>query len=406
MLHGQERKQLHEHLAEFAAQKLIRRNLSYWPSSLNLDQELACLSARIPVEFMSSVHTPSTKAEKDQIANHMRICLSVDPSFRKFTSLNPSEPIVSEGAYLLMTDSRTKFHAPLAFSRVLTGFSIYQGDRGEFVALLAIIMARDRVVKTQGVLDGVFGVVPFMNALIARPARPTDRFADVLAMKPSVYQNPNDKETCFENAFADVHLHFNHVVKRQVQKVNMGVFRGLIARCAAFMGANGQAGFDIGVPTVRGIGIVNDETQGMALLRIKNDPRFTEEVVPELFDRMDPVTLKLIDTDTTLKTPIIRIVFALAANTPAVRCVETRKQANFTSYDIWVAGLSPDVLAVIDMKDQAIWDELLSASKGWENMYKHPDPTTHKLMQNMAPMLGDTAEFWKFGLPKAEVGPN
>lgn len=108
----EERRELLDTITQFAAQKLIRRDIAARPDSLTAAQELACLSARLPIEFMSST---LTQAEIDQVAHHMRVCPSVDTSFSRYTSLNPSEPIVSEGAYLLMANG--KFNAPVALSR-------------------------------------------------------------------------------------------------------------------------------------------------------------------------------------------------------------------------------------------------------------------------------------------------
>lgn len=400
-----EREELLKSLVEFAAKKLIKFDLASWPSELSPKQELACLSARLPIEFMSSTSTESTRDERDQIANHMRVCLSVDESFRKFTSLNPSEPIVSEGAYLLMNNSRIRFHAPAALSRVLTGFSVHQGDRGELVALLALTMARDRVVSQQRlrIQDGVFGVVPFLEALVTRPSKESERFCDVLRIKPSVYRDSNDKNVTLEKAFAEVNLHFNHFVKRQQQNnLDEETTKGFIARCAAIMAANSQGGYDAALITVRGNAVVVQKTRGLIIIQVKNDTHYTATVEPLLFDKMDPVSMGFIGPKQTLETPIIRVVFALAAARPAIRYVQTQKQGNFTSYDIWIAGLSPEVLAVIAKQDQAIWDALLSASRGWDKMYQHWDPTTASLLKNMAPMVADAEDFWGFRNRKHE----
>lgn len=403
-LQGLEREQLLDGIVEFAAQKLIRFDLDSWPTQLNLDQELACLSARLPIEFMSSTLTPSTRAEKDQVAHHMRICLSVDEAFCKLTTLIPSEPIVSEGACLLMNDDRVAFNAPAALSHVISGFSVHQGDRGELVALLAFTIARDKVVRHNQIRDGVFGVVPFLRALITVPSEPTtphskpaDIFVDIMKIKPLVCKSPDDMDRPLEAAFADANLHFNHFVKQQEQNgLDEKTIQGFIARCAAVMGANGQAGFDALLPTILGTAIVNRDTQGFIFMQAKNDENHTATFQPSLFDRMDPVAMGFLKPGEILKTPIIRIVFVLASRTPSISYVSTQKRGNFTSYDIWIAGLNPDVLAVISKEDQAIWDVLLSASRGWKKIYQHDDPITVSLMKNMSPMVSQDPDFWLF----------
>lgn len=164
-------------IVEFAAQKLIRYDTAAQPEKLTIEQELACLSAQLPIEFMSST---STQVEMDQVAHRMHVCLLIDESFYWITSLNPSEPIVSEG--VLMTDM---FNAPAALSHVLSGFSVHQGDHSELVAMLLLTMARDRI-AANGV-NGVFGVTPFLETLI--PQMDPCNFMEI---KPSVYQGPND----------------------------------------------------------------------------------------------------------------------------------------------------------------------------------------------------------------------
>ncbi|KAF5391013.1 hypothetical protein D9757_004025 [Collybiopsis confluens] len=77
----EERSEFLKDIVNFAAQKLIRNEVR--PAQLNNDQLLACLSARLPIEFMSS--TP-TQGEKDQVGNHMRVCLSINKSVCRFTS--------------------------------------------------------------------------------------------------------------------------------------------------------------------------------------------------------------------------------------------------------------------------------------------------------------------------------
>lgn len=382
-----ERTRLLDQFREFAAQKLIRRDTADRPTSLTPAQELACLSARLPIEFMSSI---STQAERDQVANHMRVCFSADESFRQFTSLNPSEPILSEGAYLLMNDQHISFNAPAALSRVLHGFSVHQGDRGELVAMLILTMARDRATSSVGVA----GIVPFLRALIPPPTQ--SNYSDIMKIKPSVYQGPDDQNITFESAFADVNLHFNHFVKRQQQdNLNEEVMRRFIARCAAVMGANNQAGFDIIIPTVAG-DTIEKSSQGLIIYQIKNDDTYGATVQPRLFDAMDPVAMGFISHDEKLPTPIIRMVFALAGKTPAVTHVETQTQGNFTSYDIWISGLSPEMFSVVNEADQATWDTLLSASRGWKSVYRNRDPTTTTLLKNMNPIAANEQAFLAF----------
>ncbi|KAF9069518.1 hypothetical protein BDP27DRAFT_1519622 [Rhodocollybia butyracea] len=109
-------------LVPFVARKLIKYDIANYPQ-LEPKHELACLSTRFPIEFISS---PSTTAEQDQVADHMRICMSVDGTeFLQYITISPSEPILSEGAYLFMNNSEKTFNAPKALSRVLREFAVH-----------------------------------------------------------------------------------------------------------------------------------------------------------------------------------------------------------------------------------------------------------------------------------------
>ncbi|KAF5371045.1 hypothetical protein D9757_010297 [Collybiopsis confluens] len=390
-LNDQDREEIIENIVSFTAQKLIRRDTNHRPDRLTRDQELACLSARLPIEFMSSI---PTQAEQDQIGNHMRVCLSVDEGFLRFTSFNPSEPIVAEGAYNLMYDNRLSFNAPRALSNVLHGFSVHQGDRGELVAMLLITLARDSAISSSS--NGVCGVVEFLQKLIYQPTQSSDRFSLLTAIKPSVYQGQEDQNTTLESAFCKIQLHFNHFVKRQ-QKDHLSdeVLRGFIARCAAVMGANNQSGFDLVAPTVMGDEL-SKSSQGFIMWQVKNDESYTAKIQTELFDQMDPVRMGFLGKEERLATPIIRIVFALAAKTPAIRYVQTQNEGNFTSYDIWISGLSSKVFNVVSPSDEATWKTLLDVSQRWKAMYRHKDTNTMKLMKNMNPMVANDENFWEF----------
>jgi hypothetical protein len=74
----------------------------------------------------------------------MRVCLKIDAAFETMTTTSSSEPILSEAAYFVM--QRGSFNAPKALKSVMEGFSISKGDRGEFLVLLLLILARDATV--------------------------------------------------------------------------------------------------------------------------------------------------------------------------------------------------------------------------------------------------------------------
>jgi len=265
------------------------------------------------------------------------------------------------------------------------------------VAMLALTIARDR---TLGLLNdkknGVFGVLAFLQKLISRPLKSTPSFPDIMQIKPSVFQGPDDQYITLQSAFNNVNLYFNHFVKRQQQnKLDKKLMRKFIARCAAVMGANNQVGLDMATPMFKG-DVVKENTQSLIMYQIKNDPHYGATVQPRLFDLMDPVALGFIDVGEKLELPIIRIVFALGGRTCAISHVEKQELGNFTSYDIWISGLSPEVFCVVDENDQDTWNMLLSASRGWQKMYRHRDDITAAMMQNMNPLAADEEAFCAF----------
>ncbi|KAG6842777.1 hypothetical protein H0H87_010518, partial [Tephrocybe sp. NHM501043] len=64
------------------------------------EQQLACLSRRVPIDFYSTV--AARKQEELQVEGHLRVCLHVHPGFEAMVTVAPSEPLLSEAAARLM----------------------------------------------------------------------------------------------------------------------------------------------------------------------------------------------------------------------------------------------------------------------------------------------------------------
>jgi hypothetical protein len=95
-----------QRLVRFAGEKLLNGS-----EPLTEEQELACLSQRMPIQFYSNTHS-SRKKEQQQVESHMRVCLKVLPGFENMITISPSEPILSESASDIM--SKPNFNAPKA----------------------------------------------------------------------------------------------------------------------------------------------------------------------------------------------------------------------------------------------------------------------------------------------------
>jgi hypothetical protein len=263
-------------MLRFAASKILARDPGN-PSQLNLDQKLACLAQRLPIEFMSAGHTAT---ERTQIENHMRVCISVDNASTTTKSMNPSEPLLSYAASKIMTSPGFSFDAPAALKEVLTGYSIHTGDRGELVGMLLLTLARDQLISRE--LDhchrGFLSVVDFLKCLFATGASKPPNFDDILEATPSVFQNDAHKTERLDEAFAGIYLHFNHFVKRGAQShLSHGLRAGFFARNAAIMCTNSQCGIDCGLPINRGTQVIQTST-ALILFQFKNDDTYSATV--------------------------------------------------------------------------------------------------------------------------------
>src|ERR1700733_13778979 len=161
---------------QFAATKILGQDYT-GALRLTLDQALACLAQRLPIEFMSTGHTVG---ERRQVENHMRVCISVDNTFLTMSTMNSSEPLLSDAASMIMADP--EFNAPTSLKMVLAGFSVHPGNRGELVGMLLLTLARDKVISEK--LEhrdhrGFFTVIAFLKCLFPTGASRTQRNDDI-----------------------------------------------------------------------------------------------------------------------------------------------------------------------------------------------------------------------------------
>lgn len=134
---------IRRYIVPFAAQKLI--GMSYFrPWPLTPEQQLACLAHRLPIEFISASHA-GVEQQKQQVEGHLRVAMKIESGFRTMETVCPSEPILAEGACSVMRWPHSD--APKALENVLNVFAVHQGDRGELVALLLLLIARDNAVR-------------------------------------------------------------------------------------------------------------------------------------------------------------------------------------------------------------------------------------------------------------------
>ncbi|KDR72947.1 hypothetical protein GALMADRAFT_228637 [Galerina marginata CBS 339.88] len=363
-------------IVDFAIQKLLRTSKN---KSLDLDQSFACLSQRFPIEFVSANYI--SHAEKKQVEGHLRVCAKIEANFRSMTSLAPSEPLLSEAAYAVM--ARGRFDPLSTFKSILEGFSVHKGDRGEFLVLLLFTLARDLAVGPPNELGHprsgrrFFGFASFMYGHLFKNCAHIPA-ASALEL---LYQD-----------FPDAFMHFNHFVKMHSfscidkQNVLLLVTRGAAVLCASRLGD--IDGLNVFLKAGTKIAIDN---LGLLLWQVKNDASFTDIPKPDKFESMDPYKLNILKTGDA-PVPVIRILFALAAERPSLHVTRHEPSIDYgaVKYDIWIAGLSPDHLKPIDLQKADVWEAILQASYGWTDVYKAETLKQEKLRRAMNP--GTTAD--------------
>ena len=361
----------------FAVGKLI--NAEYNTERFTLQQQLACLSQRLPIEFNSTTYT-SRAEEMTQIEGHLRVCLKVDATFESMETVSPSEPLLSEAAYVVM--ARESFDPVRAFKSILEGFAVHKGDRGEFLVLLLLTMARDEAVG-----------LPGWNGLPER-----HRFFDLksflygnlIKRSASVLNELNMLEEDFPNAM----MHFNHFIKfHDFSAIDQTKLLLLATRGAGGLCANNQRAIDtVNIFLKSGTKITIDNI-GIIICQIKNDSAYTHKPQPKYFESMDPYSLGIL---TDKPVPVIKIIFALAAKTEKILVNRRDPSSEYGAvvYEIWISGLSHLLLAPIKEDQTYIWKGLLQASYGWKDIYNAETMEAKDLRRSMNPGAANDPAHW------------
>lgn len=366
-------------IVQFATAKLL--NADYITETLSNDQALACLSQRLPIEFNSTNYLSQEK-EREQVEGHMRVCLKFDAAFETMTTTSSSEPILSEAAYFVM--QRGSLNAPKALKSVMEGFAISKGDRGEFLVLLLVILARDATVGPPDELGRPikgkrwFALTDFLYGQVFRKQDGSSRLVDAKsnrALHTLLKDFPNSR------------LRFSHFVKvHEYRAIDMDSLLLLLGRGAAVLCANNQTGIDAILVFLRdGTSLVRGNA-GLCLVQVKNDPKYSTKPQPKVFSAMKPYDLGILEEGDP-SVPLIKIVFALAARKPCLNVVRRAptKEYGAVVYEIWCAGLSPDILQPIISQETGVWDSLLQASYGWKELYKTASDVMATLRKSATP---------------------
>ena len=360
--------------------------------------------------------------EKEQVHSHMRVVLKFDSSLETMVTTSPSEPVLSEAAYFVMS-TQAQFNPPQVLQSILNGIAVNKGELGKLIVALLFTMARDEAVGPAN----AFGRPPnnqrwcsltgLLTSLFCTPAAASSDHASVVTSQGWHFghfsaESPNQTKSSLANTFKDSKVYFTHFVQvHQQAPVRVEYLMRLMARGAAVLCASGQPAVDGIIPFLFEGDEIRSDNIGVIMFQVKNDAKHSKSVQLNHFYAMDPCSLGILGFPASV--PVIRIVFALAAETPSLTLVDyntpttkkdrpslaraastgTTKQGYIT-YDFWVSGLSRMVLVPVRNEPSA-WDSILQASYAWETIYSDclKLRTTHR--RSMNPGAAFDSEFWE-----------
>jgi hypothetical protein len=310
-------------------------------------------------------------AMHEQIANHMRVAVTIKDGVETLRGIAPSEPILAEAAACIM--SNRKFSLLEALSSVVSEYCIDKKDRGELIVASVFAWARDQAISPKKVVREL-QLCPYFSVpeLFQRLLSDAD-FKLLLDDIPSICPQGHRKLK-FSTAFIGTKMHFNHLIKQQDKDTLPPLYLlHLIARGAAALGANCRPPLHAVYPFLHsGVALkVGDVGIVMVQVQTDSDPD-NDHAVNAMFGQMDPMSYELMNSKNS-HIPIIRIIFFLPGNdSPYFRKHKTlwarpkdRPSADFTSYDYVCSGVNG-----LGPKGQfSEWGQLLDDPVGWSSFY-------------------------------------
>ena len=286
---------------------------------------------------------PSTRSvQATQVERHLRICLGASPGLDCLLTVAGSEPFLAKAAQELIDLSQQSAAELLAHHKELN--CIDRGQRGELVALLLIMQARDMASEKSRSGQGWVYVEDFMKALLSQGAHQA-----LFTGRPARYCL-NDKNVSFGTKFNDSKIWFNHVIKiEDSDMIHINHLWKYISRGAMILCPPGHYGIDIVLPVCFKGNTLARNNMTAILIQVKNATRYQGKISGNLFNYMDPFDVGLFSSgDKPL--PVIRLVFALASDKHSITLAPHPSRHHgdvFTAYDIWCAGTSPETFGCI-----------------------------------------------------------
>ena len=212
-------------IVAFAAKKLLLyRPSSSTPKKLTHSQSLACLAVRLGLDFDAPSGVERVM-EQMQVENHMRMCIHATEGFQTMVTVPSSEPLLAEASATIMKTDLGEKEAPSALLDHIMNSYVSTGERGELVAALILLLARDKATQEipqyGGLPEGespfkydgmitrrVITVLQFVEALV-----PSESHRFVKGRKPHPCPPYYPSSTNLAAAFGKAYVYFNHFIK-------------------------------------------------------------------------------------------------------------------------------------------------------------------------------------------------
>jgi hypothetical protein len=305
-----------------------------------------------------------------QVERHIRLCIAATAGFEKMITIPGSEPLLAEAVYEVMKNTGMNAVRHLAMHSDLN--CIDRGRRGKLVAALLIIQAYDAAREVSG--RRWVSVANFMRSLLS-----TEKYDTLLQSAPTSWPMDHPDEKTFEAIFKDYGMWFNHIIKvEKKEMISIDHLWKFVVRGAMILCVTNQEGIDIVLPVCHVTQDLGPDSVTAIFIQVKNAKDYNATLQGNLFGNMDTIVKSSMfvepdsestpaePTETTSAgptkkkrrvdpKPVIRIVFALASPEPAVvfkkRPATQHHFDNFTTFDIWLAGLSNETYRQVEDGD-------------------------------------------------------
>jgi hypothetical protein len=204
-------------IIDFAKQKLL--NGKDFLTETDISGSLACLATRFSLEFNEDEDSRHSRdVSYKQVERHMRNCIAATTGFKNMLTCSSSEPLLAEAAFHLMLNTESSPVKRLANHAYL--YCVDRGRRGELVAALIIMQARDASLPRNLLQRRWVSVTDFMKALL--PPQASEKYLKIYFTRWREEGN-----TTFREAFGDCRLWFNHIIKVEYFHRNFGLITAL-----------------------------------------------------------------------------------------------------------------------------------------------------------------------------------